>query len=52
MARVHILGAGTPTPTPERFGSSFVVEVAGEKIMVDCGPARYAQAGASRPVAD
>ena len=39
MARVHIIGAGTPTPTPQRFGSSFVVEAAGELIMVDCGPA-------------
>ena len=39
MARVHILGAGTPTPTPTRFGSSFVVEVAGEQLMIDCGPA-------------
>ena len=39
MARIHVLGAGTPTPTPARFGSSFVVEVAGEQIMVDCGPA-------------
>jgi ribonuclease Z len=39
MARIHILGAGTPTPTPFRFGSSYVLEVAGEQIMVDCGPA-------------
>ena len=39
MARIHIIGAGTPTPTPARFGSSFVVEVAGEQLMVDCGPA-------------
>ena len=39
MARIHVLGAGTPTPTPTRFGSSYVVEVAGEQIMVDCGPA-------------
>ena len=48
MARVHVLGAGTPTPTPERFGSSFVAEVGGEKIMVDCGPAathKLVQAG-------
>ena len=39
MARIHVLDAGTPTPTPERFGSSYVVEVSGQKIMVDCGPA-------------
>ena len=39
MARIHVLGAGTPTPTPARFGSSFAVEVAGEQLMVDCGPA-------------
>ena len=37
--RIHIIGAGTPTPTPARFGSSFVVDVAGEQLMVDCGPA-------------
>ena len=39
MARIHVLGAGTPTPTPSRFGSSYVVEACGERIMVDCGPA-------------
>ena len=39
MAKIHILGAGTPTPTPSRYGSSYVVEVAGEQLMVDCGPA-------------
>ena len=48
MARVHVLGAGTPTPTATRFGSSFVVETAGEQIMIDCGPAathKLVQAG-------
>ena len=39
MARIHVLGAGTPTPTPTRFGSSYVVEIGGQHIMVDCGPA-------------
>jgi ribonuclease Z len=39
MARIHVLGAGTPTPTPTRFGSSYVVEVAEDQLMVDCGPA-------------
>jgi len=48
MAKVHVLGAGTPTPTPTRFGSSFVVETSGEQIMIDCGPAttyKMVQAG-------
>ena len=39
MARVNVLGAGTPTPTPTRFGSSFVAEVGDDQIMIDCGPA-------------
>ena len=39
MARIHILGAGTPTPTPTRFGSAYAIEVAETKLMVDCGPA-------------
>ena len=37
--RLHVLGAGTPTPSSTRFGSSFVVEVGGESVMIDCGPA-------------
>ena len=36
---VYILGAGTPTPTADRFGSAYVVQVAGEYLMFDCGPA-------------
>jgi ribonuclease Z len=39
MTTVHILGAGTPTPTPDRFGSSFALEIGGDQIMIDCGPA-------------
>ncbi|MBI4607923.1 MAG: MBL fold metallo-hydrolase [Candidatus Rokubacteria bacterium] len=39
MAQVFILGAGTPTPTSTRFGSAFAVQVAGEYLMFDCGPA-------------
>jgi len=39
MAQVYILGAGTPTPTPTRFGSAHVVQVAGDYLMFDCGPA-------------
>jgi ribonuclease Z len=39
MGQVYILGAGTPTPTPTRFGSAHVIEVAGDYLMFDCGPA-------------
>lgn len=39
MASVYILGAGTPTPTPARFGSAYVIEAGGEYLMFDCGPA-------------
>ena len=48
MPRIHVLGAGTPTPTPTRFGTAYVVEVDGEFIMFDCGPAathKLVQAG-------
>ena len=39
MTRIHILGAGTPTPTPERFGSAIVVDTLSDLVMFDCGPA-------------
>jgi ribonuclease Z len=39
MTRVHVLGAGTPTPTPDRWGSAFALEIGGEHLMFDCGPA-------------
>jgi ribonuclease BN (tRNA processing enzyme) len=38
MAHVHILGAGTPTPTAHRFGSSFVLQIGDQYLMFDCGP--------------
>jgi ribonuclease Z len=37
--RLTLLGAGVPTPTPRRFGSAYLLEVAGRSILVDCGPA-------------
>ena len=48
MTKIHVLGAGTPTPTPSRFGSAFVLETGDDRIMVDCGPAathKLVQAG-------
>ena len=36
---IHVLGAGTPTPTPTRFGSAFALQIGDEQMMVDCGPA-------------
>lgn len=39
MAELYVLGAGTPTPTPDRFGTSFVLKVNEDHMMFDCGPA-------------
>lgn len=39
MARLYLLGTGTPTPTPVRFGTCYVLEIDGEHLMFDCGPA-------------
>ncbi|MBV7330600.1 MBL fold metallo-hydrolase [Chloroflexi bacterium TSY] len=39
MAQLVILGSGTPTPTAERWGTSFLLDVDGGWTMVDCGPA-------------
>lgn len=38
MTSIHVLGAGTPTPTPTRFGSSFAMKIGDDQIMLDCGP--------------
>lgn len=34
-----LIGCGTPTPTPERFGSCLVLGIGNERLMFDCGPA-------------
>ena len=39
MTRILLLGSGTPTPTPDRFGSSYVVQAGQDYLMFDCGPA-------------
>jgi ribonuclease Z len=36
---ITIIGCGTPSPTPDRFGSAHLVDIAGEKVLFDCGPA-------------
>jgi len=38
-ARLYLIGCGTPTPTPDRFGSCFVLRIGDERLMFDCGPA-------------
>ncbi len=35
--RVTLVGTGTPFPNAERFGSAILVEVAGKKLLFDCG---------------
>ncbi len=39
MGEIYVLGAGTPTPTPGRFGSAHVLRLGDEFLMFDCGPA-------------
>jgi ribonuclease Z len=46
--QVTLLGTGTPFPNAERFGSAILVEVAGKKLLFDCGRGvviRLTQAG-------
>jgi ribonuclease Z len=50
MMQVTMLGTGTPFPNAERFGSAILVEVAGKRLLFDCGRGaviRLAQAGVS-----
>lgn len=50
--KVTLLGAGVPTPTPRRFGSAYLVDVASRSLLVDCGPAttfKLARAGRGTP---
>ncbi len=37
--KVTIIGCGAPSPTPESFGSAYVVDVGGEILLFDYGPA-------------
>ena len=37
--KMHIVGCGTPRPSSTRFGSSYILEVDDDLLMVDCGPA-------------
>ena len=48
MSELWLLGTGTPTPTPSRFGTSYVLRVEQDYLMIDCGPAtthKLVQAG-------
>jgi ribonuclease BN (tRNA processing enzyme) len=39
MATLHLLGTGVPTPAKKRFGTAYVLELDGDQILIDCGPA-------------
>jgi len=39
VIRLYFVGAGTPTPTPTRFGTSYVLQIDEDLLMFDCGPA-------------
>lgn len=38
MGRLKIIGAGTPSPNPDRWGTCFLLESRDGWLMVDCGP--------------
>lgn len=37
--RLYILGSGCPAPLPDWYGSSFILEIGSDALMIDCGPA-------------
>ena len=37
--RLHLLGSGCPSPSPDQYGSAFVLAVDDDLVLVDCGPA-------------
>ena len=39
MEKIHIVSSGTPTPTPKRFGTCYVLQTDDDFLMFDCGPA-------------
>lgn len=39
MVELVVLGGGTPKPTPNRFGSGYLMDFGSERLLVDCGPA-------------
>lgn len=46
--QLYLIGAGTPTPTARSFGTCYVLRVANDCLMFDCGPAathKLVQAG-------
>ncbi len=43
MLELMILGSGATSPAPDRFGSSFLLSLGGERLLFDCGPAATAQ---------
>jgi ribonuclease BN (tRNA processing enzyme) len=46
--RLTIIGSGNPVPSPDRFGSAYVLTVGDQRLLFDCGPAttyKLAKAG-------
>ena len=39
MPQLRIVGAGTPSWSPDRWGTCFILEICGQRLMIDCGPA-------------